>query len=669
MSFYDDPIVDDNSKRSEESVNVVKSLFTRKNGFISKEETPDYGVDLDVELVLNQKNASSYKFAIQIKSTIAVKIIDYDSAPYISFPFKTSRLKYLAKRAPSYGLVIIYDDTNSKAYFDYVEEIIKRLDEHPQKIDWRNHDQVSLLIPSTPLTSDILPEIHQKFRTRFENNNALLKEHGRQFNIPYLETNTNSADKLDLKDPIKLAKFLEIHGNMLFNENEFKSISQMLGIVNKQQINSSPELIFLSAITYTRMGDVVEAEYYIRKAKKIKSQLSEEYNRIINFSELRIEFLKGNIDHALFSQKFRELSAWEVDIENKLTLDINAIWMDFMTSLDDLDKLDLLHEIEQIWERISQAELSIDKKHVLNVYLSEVQHSYGVEKFLRLYHKYKIKESLQVPMSDQERATEAIAIAGLTESATSIVGKAYNYGNENKLPILKAISAHQLGKNFFTMRSALRLVAQEDKMQVNQEKLIESYLRNQTYCLVAYTLFLELHMFENAHNALTTTYEIQKLGFEITGVVSGPRSPDQLLKIIREIETAYDLMPFESAVDNMSSLSLKRNKNDREILKDASEKDLERFAKDILAAYQLPEERLPYILHDLNILKTFEQRCNNPNIELLQDLTHMQSNATKYAQPPIYILRHKTLNIQTKPSSDIESLLNEFSSVLNPKTE
>lgn len=59
MSFYDDPIVDDNSKRSEESVNAVKSLFTRKNGFISREESPDYGVDLDVELIFEEKGASS----------------------------------------------------------------------------------------------------------------------------------------------------------------------------------------------------------------------------------------------------------------------------------------------------------------------------------------------------------------------------------------------------------------------------------------------------------------------------------------------------------------------------------------------------------------------------------------------------------------------------------
>jgi hypothetical protein len=73
MSFYDDPIVDDNSKRSEESVNAVISLFTRKNGFITRPDNTDYGVDLEAELILEGKGASSQKFPIQIKSAIQVK--------------------------------------------------------------------------------------------------------------------------------------------------------------------------------------------------------------------------------------------------------------------------------------------------------------------------------------------------------------------------------------------------------------------------------------------------------------------------------------------------------------------------------------------------------------------------------------------------------------------
>ncbi|MFC2152916.1 DUF4365 domain-containing protein, partial [Bacteroidota bacterium] len=121
MTFFDNPIVDESSKISEESVLHVKGLFSRKNRFISREETPDYGVDLDVELIKNN-GASGLKFAIQIKSSKNLKYINQSSV--VSFKFKTSRLGYLSRRKPAYGIIIVYDDNTQIAYFEYVETII-----------------------------------------------------------------------------------------------------------------------------------------------------------------------------------------------------------------------------------------------------------------------------------------------------------------------------------------------------------------------------------------------------------------------------------------------------------------------------------------------------------------------------------------------------------------
>ena len=87
MSFFDSPTVDDNAKKSEESVLKVKGIFTKRNGFINREENPDYGVDLDVELVLEAHHASSQKFAVQIKSTGKVSTVSKDGHKYISLSF------------------------------------------------------------------------------------------------------------------------------------------------------------------------------------------------------------------------------------------------------------------------------------------------------------------------------------------------------------------------------------------------------------------------------------------------------------------------------------------------------------------------------------------------------------------------------------------------------
>jgi len=665
MGFYDDPVVDDNSKRSEESVNAVKSLFTKKNGFISREEFPDYGVDLDIELILSESRASSKKFPIQIKSTGAVKTALYGDDTFITLEFKTSRLGYLARRPPSYGIVVIYDEATSTCYFDHVEEILKRLDETDSRDGWRERANVNILIPFNKLNSAELPGIHEKYRARHENSRLLVQEHGKQFGIPSLEFTTVSIDeKVDLKDPAKMAAFLEKHGSMLFNENEYQILIQMLGVTSKGYIDASAELMFLCAITYTQVGSIIEAEYYIRKAKKISADLSSEKNGIIAFSEIRIEFLKGNINYESFLKKFKELSDDGNTIENQLTIEVNILWFKFMTRVEDRDlSIDMQLEIDQLLVSIENADLSEEKRHLLKVYHSETQHAFAIEKFLKFYTQFKIKESLKIKIPAEERAASALQTILTTNAAMKTVFDAYNYAEEKGQNLLKATAALQLGKHFFSLHSALQLMDGGDLVEPDKDKLVMTYTINQNYCFIALNEFIDLYMFQNAREALSTAYDIQQLGYKLTDRYVGPRTPESLMKIIREIESKYDFHPFESAMEKVSSIVENRGE-EKDFLKNATDVDLDFFANSLLEAYSLPEDRLQNILHDLRMVKTFEERCDNPNVLLLQDLRHTESFNTHYAQPPLYILRHAKLNVDSKPSSDIEVLLNEFSTIL-----
>lgn len=664
MAYNDDPIVDSNSKRSEESVNAVKSLFTRKNGFISREEFPDYGVDLDVELVLDESKASSKKFAIQIKSTGSVSTATYNGLTYISLEFKTSRLGYLARRGPNYGIIIIYDEAKEICYFDYVEEIISRLDGLANRAGWRDQTDVNILIPLNELKIDELPGIHQKYCARIENSRLMLQEHGKSFGIPYLELKTTSSnDKLDFKNPEKVADFLELHGTMLFNENEYAMLRQMLSVVPKHRIDSSSELIFLSAITNTQVGDIIEAEYFIKKAKRTASQFSEEKNGIIAFSEIRIDFLKGNIDYQEFLERFKVLSQYGNSLENQLTIDVNVLWFEFTTSVGEKNSKDSFQQkIDKLYQEIEVADLPVEKKHLLKIYHSETKHAYATESFLTYYTNYKIKESLKIDVPVLERARHATNTIRLTNEAVQTVGSAYLYARENELQLLKATAAQYLGKFFFTHRSALELIPTEDKMQPDPDKVVNDYTVNQNYSLIAFNEFLDLQMFQNAHEALCTAYDIQQLGFQICGSLVGQKKPEELLKIIREIEARFDFQPFEPTMAKISSVN-KDKKSD--VLKNASESDLEDFARFALEGFDLPEERLPNIVHELRTLKIFDEKCTNPNIEILQNLLHTASFKTHYASPPTFILRHKTTGVETKPSTDIYELLDEFSTILN----
>jgi Domain of unknown function (DUF4365) len=136
MSFIENPEVDLYSEASEESVNEARRVFTQRNGFLVREENPDKGVDLDVELILD-KRVTGFKFAIQLKSVQELRVINKDGTQYISYSFKTSRLGYLIRRKPGLGLIVIYDDINRQLYFDYVENIYRILMDEHKDDEWK----------------------------------------------------------------------------------------------------------------------------------------------------------------------------------------------------------------------------------------------------------------------------------------------------------------------------------------------------------------------------------------------------------------------------------------------------------------------------------------------------------------------------------------------------
>ena len=443
MGYYDDPIVDENAKRSEESVNAVKSLFTRRNGFISREENPDYGVDFDVEPVYEGFKASSKKFAIQIKSSQSLDLITHEETQFVSLPFKTSRLGYLARRDPGYGIIVIYEESSAVCYFDYVEEIIARLDDHPGRQDWRDQQTVNILVPLNRLDTASLQAMHARYKKRFENSSRLLEKHGPEFNIPVLIHGEGNKEEqtVDFKDPVQIPSFLEKHGAMLFNEHEFAMLHQMLGLISKNDIDRSAELVFLAAITYTQVGQMIEAEYYIRKANKRAVELSGEKLRIISFSQIRVEFLKGDIDYVQFQERLKTLAEEVDDVENQLVIEINLLLFELAGLGDDSKTCEIFEEkVAGLLGKINTANIPEDKKHLLSVYHSEIVHTYAVGRFMTDFASYKVKESLGLNMPIAERAKMAGETVAMVQGATALASKAYVYAKSKDLQLLEATS-------------------------------------------------------------------------------------------------------------------------------------------------------------------------------------------------------------------------------------
>jgi len=664
MGFYDHPIVDNNSKRSEESVNVLRPLFSRKNGFIFREENPDYGVDVDVELITDDQNVSSWKFAIQIKSKEQLKIITERDEQLISLPFEVSRLGYLSRRAPAFGLVVAYGETDRVYYYDYVENIISRLDNHPNRVGWRDQETVNLLFPLVLITDQEVAAIHKKMLTRHENHARLISEHGKQFNIPNLQYVQENPGKVDFSDPKQIADYLIKFGSYLVTQGEFSLILGLLGRISQDVVNNSLDLVFLSAITYTQTGSVTDAEYFLRKINKRTSELSDEQKGIIQFSQLRVAFLKGDVNYKTFLEKISTIKAYVKDPENVLTIEINELFFQLTDSAlnHDID-LNSRDKIDELTNKIDQADLNEGMKHLLLVYHSENIQSYALEIFLHFYSAYQMKLSMNIEVPTQARIDYANLTIAMNQKAMEIVHKAYVHAEKEDLKLLKATAAHNLGKFFYYLHYYLLMQGIGDEPELDEGR-VKHYRVHQNFSLIAFNQFRELHMMQNAHEALTLAYDLQYLCLKMHLTQIGPKTAEELIEMVRNIEAECDLQPWHSSAEIMIAGIESRKAGKSASMADLTDDQITFIAKNALTAYNLPAERLVNIIAELKTIQIFTSKCSNKNIELKFNLLHHQNNETRYANPPEFILRHKTLNYETKPSTDIYLLLAQFKHLL-----
>jgi len=176
---------------------------------------------------------------------------------------------------------------------------------------------------------------------------------------------------------------------------------------------------------------------------------------------------------------------------------------------------------------------------------------------------------------------------------------------------------------------------------------------------------MKLHMQQSAHEAVTNAYELQSLCLKLNGFQLGKKNSGEFLDMIRGLENANSLAPFNSAADLITSVIINRKSGIPSKLAKITDPEIRQLALDALRLYNLPEERLPNMITEIKAMRLFDAQCKNPDLELLTNVMHMSNNESKYATPPIFVLQHKKSKFRTPPDTDINRLLDNFKHLLS----
>ena len=658
MAFSDNPIIDSNSKASEESVLHVKSVLSQKNGFISREEYPDFGADLDVELITNENGASGRKFAVQIKSSIDLNYLASD--PYISFSFKTSRLGYLCRRTPGFGLIVLHDSKTGKAYFDYVEEIYNRLLDERGDDNWKYQENVSIHIPTkNVLDKDSTSGIFSRINNRFNKVETSMGLENLGFKVPIIAK--HDEEEIDFTDPVKISEALKKYGMQLLNSFDYNLLFDMLSQIPLAQITSSKELLFLSALTNSGVGKLFDADFFLKKCFSRINEYSTDEQIILEQIKIQTDFSFGRFDHKVHLKKLENLKNKGTNKTNSLIIEIGIIrskvMMLFSKDIEVDEKLE--DEILNLIDKIEDAEIEDRIKHLLKIIHSENIGGLAVKIFGDTATVLNVRENMGINTSIEERVEKAKHVLKISKTPYTYFKQASEYAEENDDNLLYAYSLFCTSDYFLRQQFGI-LIMNRFQSESDLDEAKKIYESNINRSLLAYNKLIELRRLRDALSALFTASELIKLFKYVYNYDIEIIDKDLLNDKITALSTELDIQPHKSIIDD----AFNHISNYTDSWSNVEDGDEENFAKIFSEATGLNKDRIPNIVSDIKAYKLFEAKNKNPNIELLQDLRHTQSPLTMYANKPSYILVDKSTGLESSPSQDIQKLLNEYEHLL-----
>jgi len=654
MAFDDYPIVDENSKLSEGSVTVVKAFFSQKYNFINREPRPDYGVDLDIEIIVDGKKASGWEFSIQIKSDKEVKIVSHDEKDFVSFQFQTSRLNYLCQKSPGYGLVIMFDEQKNTCYYDYVEVIVNRLTQHRKSEDWKKNENVNINIPiENVLTEKVTIKIHDKFCQRFRNHKTLLALHGKEFEIPSFDV-VPPETLSELNSPQEIMSFLEKYGLSLFNRQEFLFMDNLLSKLTFVNITRSPKLLFIATITYEGMGKFIDAEYFLNKTLQLKDKYSSEDENLLMAVKAKIEYVLGDLSLKSYCDELENiLKKNQTDSSSTISIKIRLLHLKVIKSgLDSEDLEKVTKEFDDLFPAIDSSNLPENIKHQYKVYLATSLLAMLTRMLIEMIATFKVREKVFHKKFQQERILVASFLMPVFQLACDIYQEALDFSVKNKEEALYAYVLYSQGLSFFLVN--LNTSTMEDAAPIDIEKCKRQYQN----LLVAYNYFLKLGLMDNAYQAITTAYDIDRMCILFLGKTIEENKENELIKVIQEIEKDTGRPQYISIVERLKDETDKIKETDTGVqMAMSSDSEIEQFATFFMQSTRLPMERKINVVNDYKFLREAYKELQDGRFEVIQNLKHQESKVTLYAIPMIYRLRCKKCDFTTKASKDLKELL------------
>jgi len=645
MSFYTCPKIDLNAERSEISVLKTREFFSKRNGFVSHEVngTQDYGVDIYAQLI-EDSNVSGGLVPVQIKSAKKGQGICKRRGNFISLKFSTSRLGHLCRHVPYYGIIIFYDEDSDILYFDYVWEIYKRVMNDKKDDSWKNNKYIYIHFPiENILESNTIENIREIFIQIYYNNTRLVNDLGINYDIPVLEKGNRY---IPFKQKHEIIKHLEEKGADLFNRNQYKDIILLLEELSIKEISSKELLLFLAAVSYTEVGKLLDAEFYLTKCFKNRDLYNEGLMEILELQKIKVDFAFGKYNDTKLLEKLYELKGNVVSKDNIATIDHLISMLQLGNSIGNTDfEIKDIEDIEKGFETIENTTGSEKQRYFQRIFQSELL----LHAVNRLYADY-INNSKLYPFGEtQERIDLFQYITDRFQLILDINKTAIIYSKKNNTPLIEAHAKNTIANLCFAVNYSHFFNQQKPTNIDYLKNQFEEALQN---ALDSHNLFQDSSMLKESYLAIRTVYDLYRLSEEALEIkLDYIINIEQIKEKIEQFSDCEFYSQHNSTVDFYCSTY-----SSTENTIDYSDKAIEQFSFQIVKSKRLPIERVGNLKNELINCRNFNKYCKNKELMLLT-VQRTIKDENLWENPTLYqIINSKTGNYIIEGSNILDML-------------
>jgi Domain of unknown function (DUF4365) len=652
MSFYDFPKIDKNAERSEESVIKTREIFSKKNGFISREVgVDDYGVDIFSELKVDQ-GASLYNFPIQIKSTKRAQFIFKDGVKILKLPFSTSRLGYLHRHTNLSAIIVLYEESNNLLFYQFAYDVINQILTEQKDDKWKDQQTVRVSFDSNnTLDKESIGYIFNRIYTTITKINEIIRNHFSQIdlNFPLLDKRQFEPEPNKIS---KMVQYLLESGNILFNDRKYTELIELIEQLPKKEADRPP-ISYLAALVYTENGNILSADYYLKIASHNKKYFTEEGWEALQLQQLKFDFNYSSLSVDEIIEKINEIKPTLKSEDNIRHLEIALIQSELkkMIGFDIND--DLYEKSIDFMNLIGNVDNDNDQKHFQTVFHSENLINLIFLKFSSLLNdRLLYKYSFSSFESNNEKQINILhkTLHNIIQRLNQAVE--FSIQHENILLYAHAIMriADLNYKQFLNYYLANYKPIGQEKIKTTLSEVLE-------YQLEAYSLYLDHSLMTEASYTINCAYETHRLAkVWLNFDLDKSHSIDKIKKEVNKHKGQSYNRLFTNIIDHFDE----RKNNKLEDNAPLDQKSIEMMTNKAIEMFNLPKERAINIINEIKSTDYFKLNCNNKDLEILTSNPDPSFDQNAYKYPTKYCIRNKKTNLIYSEGYDIVAMMNKI---------